>query len=79
MEVLELHHAKHHAAYVKGANDTLEQLAKARASDDYTTLGMLEKNLAFHVSGHVLHSILWTTLPRTRAGAPRRRSRRRDR
>lgn len=61
-EVLELHHAKHHAGYVKGANDTLEQLAKARASNDYTTLGMLEKNLAFHVSGHVLHSILWTNL-----------------
>jgi Fe-Mn family superoxide dismutase len=61
-EVLELHHAKHHAAYVKGANDTLEQLAAARASNDYTTLGMLEKNLAFHVSGHVLHSILWTNL-----------------
>ncbi|GAA4602734.1 hypothetical protein GCM10023195_08650 [Actinoallomurus liliacearum] len=26
-EILELHHDKHHAAYVKGANDTLEQLA----------------------------------------------------
>ncbi len=61
-EVLELHHAKHHAAYVKGANDTLEQLAKARASNDFTTLNMLEKNLAFHVSGHVLHSIFWTNL-----------------
>ena len=29
-EILELHHAKHHAAYVKGANDTLEQLAESR-------------------------------------------------
>lgn len=61
-EVLELHHSKHHAGYVKGANDTLEQLAEARESGNYTTLGMLEKNLAFHVSGHVLHSILWTNL-----------------
>lgn len=24
-EILELHHSKHHAAYVKGANDTLEK------------------------------------------------------
>ena len=61
-EVLALHHGKHHAAYVKGANDTLEQLAKARDSNDFTTLNMLEKNLAFHVSGHVLHSIFWTNL-----------------
>ncbi len=28
-EIIELHHDKHHAAYVKGANDTLEQLAEA--------------------------------------------------
>ncbi len=30
VQILELHHDKHHAAYVKGANDTLEQLAEAR-------------------------------------------------
>lgn len=29
-QIIELHHDKHHAAYVKGANDTLEQLAEAR-------------------------------------------------
>ena len=69
-ELLEIHHAKHHAAYVKGANDTLEQLAAARESSDFTTLGMLEKNLAFHVSGHVLHSILWTNLAPNAAERP---------
>ena len=31
-KVLELHHDKHHAAYVKGANDTLEKLDAARSS-----------------------------------------------
>ena len=29
-KILELHHDKHHAAYVKGLNDTLDKLAKAR-------------------------------------------------
>ena len=29
-QIIELHHDKHHAAYVKGANDTLEQLEEAR-------------------------------------------------
>ena len=61
-EVLELHHAKHHAAYVKGANDTLEALAKARENDDLGAINLLSKNLAFHVSGHVLHSIFWTNM-----------------
>ncbi len=61
-QVLELHHSKHHAAYVKGANDTLDALASARAAGDFATINLLEKNLAFHVSGHVLHSIFWTNM-----------------
>ena len=60
--IMELHHDKHHAAYVKGANTTLERLAEVREKGDFTLLSMLEKNLAFHVSGHVLHSLFWTNL-----------------
>lgn len=61
-EILELHHAKHHAAYVKGANDTLEQLEEARAKESFGSLVGLEKTLAFNLSGHVLHSIFWQNL-----------------
>ncbi|SEG75980.1 superoxide dismutase, Fe-Mn family [Thermomonospora echinospora] len=61
-EILELHHAKHHAAYVKGANDTLEKLAEARDKEQYGGLVGLEKTLAFNLSGHVLHSIFWDNL-----------------
>ncbi len=61
-QILELHHDKHHAAYVKGANDTLEQLAEAREKDQFGSLVGLEKTLAFNLSGHVLHSIFWTNL-----------------
>jgi Fe-Mn family superoxide dismutase len=61
-QILELHHDKHHAAYVKGANDTLEQLAEARAAGALGGLVGLEKTLAFNLSGHVLHSIFWTNL-----------------
>ena len=60
--IMELHHDQHHAAYVKGANTTLERLAELREKGDFTLLSMLEKNLAFHVSGHVLHSLFWTNL-----------------
>src|SRR5262245_20947995 len=58
-KLLELHHSKHHAAYVKGANEAIEQLATSREADDYSTIGRLAKLLAFNVSGHVLHSLFW--------------------
>ena len=60
--ILELHHDKHHAAYVKGANDTLEQLAEARDKGALGGLVGLEKTFAFNLSGHVLHSIFWQNL-----------------
>lgn len=61
-EVLELHHDKHHAAYVKGANDTLEKLAAARDTGEFESIVGLQKTLAFNLSGHILHSIFWTNL-----------------
>src|SRR6185312_9071260 len=61
-EIVSLHHGKHHAAYVKGINETLEKLAAARAKGDFANLGTLEKSMAFHLSGHVLHSIFWTNM-----------------
>jgi superoxide dismutase, Fe-Mn family len=60
--ILELHHDKHHATYVKGANTALEQLASAREKDDFATITRLEKDFAFHYSGHVLHSLFWQNL-----------------
>jgi Fe-Mn family superoxide dismutase len=61
-EIVELHHDKHHAAYVAGANSTLDRLAEARDNQEFGSIVGLEKTLAFNVSGHVLHSIFWTNL-----------------
>ena len=69
-EVLELHHDKHHAAYVKGANETLEKLQVARQLEDFDALVGLEKALAFNVSGHVLHSLFWRNLSPDGGGRP---------
>lgn len=68
--IIELHHTKHHQAYVDGANTVLEKLAAAREAGDYSSLVGLEKTLAFHVSGHVLHSIYWTNLSPNGGGEP---------
>jgi Fe-Mn family superoxide dismutase len=69
-EILDLHYNKHHASYVKGANDTLEQLAQARSEKSFAHIGQLEKSLAFHLSGHVLHSLLWKNLSPQGGGMP---------
>ena len=61
-KIMELHHDKHHAAYVTGANTALAQLAEARDSGNLGNINKLEKDLAFHLGGHVNHSIFWTNL-----------------
>jgi Fe-Mn family superoxide dismutase len=69
-EVLELHHGKHHKAYVDKANETLEKLEEARGQEDFSRLAGLEKALAFNLSGHVLHSIFWRNLSPEGGDAP---------
>ncbi|HEY4333445.1 MAG TPA: superoxide dismutase [Ilumatobacteraceae bacterium] len=58
-EALELHHGKHHAAYVKAANETVERLANG--AETWQVAG-LERALAFNVSGHGLHSLFWQSM-----------------
>lgn len=67
--ILELHHGKHHAAYVKNANSVLEQLDEAREKQDFVRLASLERALAFNLSGHILHSIFWRNM-RPQGGVP---------
>jgi Fe-Mn family superoxide dismutase len=71
-EIMELHHSKHHSAYVTALNQTLDELAAARGSGDYGSIVGLEKTLAFNLGGHVNHSIFWTNL----SPGGRRRTRR---
>ncbi|MBD8103033.1 superoxide dismutase [Plantibacter sp. CFBP 8775] len=60
--ITELHHDKHHATYVAGANTALEKLAEARDANDFTNVNKLEKDLAFNLGGHVNHTIWWNNL-----------------
>ncbi len=60
--IMELHHDKHHKAYVDGANTALEKLAEAREKGDFANVNKLQKDLAFHLGGHTNHSIFWKNL-----------------
>ncbi len=69
-QIMELHHGKHHAAYVTNANATLTKLEEARAKSDFASIAGLERALAFNVSGHVLHSVFWKNLTPKGGGRP---------
>ncbi len=69
-EMLDLHHNKHHAAYVSGLNTTLAELDDARSGDDFGAITGLEKKLAFNLSGHVLHTLFWKNLTPDGGGKP---------
>jgi len=61
-KILELHHDKHHLAYVNGANTALDLLAEARDKNDLTWVNKLQKDLAFNLAGHVNHTVFWRNL-----------------
>lgn len=69
-EIMQLHHDKHHKAYVDGANTALEKLAEARAKSEFGAISKLEKDLAFNLGGHTNHSIFWKNLSPDAAERP---------
>lgn len=60
--IMELHHDKHHAAYVNGANLALEAMEEARANNNLANINKLQKDLAFNLAGHVNHTVFWKNL-----------------
>ncbi|WP_154794373.1 superoxide dismutase [Occultella kanbiaonis] len=69
-KIMELHHDKHHAAYVTGANAALDKLAEAREKNDFAAVNLHEKNLAFHLGGHTNHTVFWNNLSPEGGGQP---------
>ena len=69
-KIMELHHSRHHKAYVDGANTALDKLAEARESGDNAAINLLEKNLAFNLGGHVNHTVFWNNLSPEGGGEP---------
>ncbi len=68
--IMELHHSKHHQAYVNGANAAVEQLAEARAAGNFSTVAKLSKDLAFNLGGHINHSVFWKNMSPDGGGEP---------
>jgi Fe-Mn family superoxide dismutase len=61
-EQLTLHHAKHHQAYVTGANAIFEKFDKARKEKTDFDVKATAKELSFHIGGNQLHNLFWHNL-----------------
>ncbi|KAG8887915.1 hypothetical protein FRB98_008740 [Tulasnella sp. 332] len=57
-EIMELHHKKHHQAYVNGLNDAEKKYSQASLEEQLT----LQAALKFNGGGHINHSLFWKNL-----------------
>jgi Fe-Mn family superoxide dismutase len=69
-EIMRLHHEKHHQAYVDGLNKAEINLKKARETNDFSMIKHWSRELAFHGSGHYLHTIFWRNMTPNGGGGP---------
>jgi Fe-Mn family superoxide dismutase len=69
-KIMQLHHDKHHKAYVDNANKAIEKMLELRTKKDFTQVAAIERTLAFNVSGHVLHALFWRNLMPKGGGEP---------
>ncbi len=65
---VEIHHDRHHKAYVEGLNKAELALVEARRCNDFALVKYWEGELAFNGSGHILHSIYWTVMTQEGCG-----------
>jgi Fe-Mn family superoxide dismutase len=61
-QTVRLHHDAHHKGYVDGLNNAEAKLAEARAAGDFGLIKHWERELAFHGSGHILHTMFWENM-----------------
>lgn len=61
-EIMQLHHQKHHQAYVTNLNIAVEKAEDAAAKNDLQSLITLQKQIKFNGGGNLNHSIYWKNL-----------------
>ncbi|WP_428908978.1 superoxide dismutase [Niallia sp. Krafla_26] len=71
-EIMKLHHQKHHQSYVDGLNKAETNLEMARKAGDFSLVKHWSRELAFHGSGHYLHTIFWNNMRPNGGGQPSR-------
>ncbi|KAK5996107.1 Superoxide dismutase [Cladobotryum mycophilum] len=61
-QIMELHHSKHHQAYVTNLNVALKSYATSIAANDIPSQIALQAAIKFNGGGHINHSLFWENL-----------------
>ncbi len=68
-DIMEVHHGKHHKAYVANLNKALEQFEEAQKRGDLAKMMVVQNAVHFNAGGHINHSLFWGNLsPASRGG-----------
>jgi len=60
-QTMRIHHDKHHNGYVKGVNNAIKQLEAIRWDQgDPALIQHWQRQLSFHMGGHVNHTLFWS-------------------
>jgi Fe-Mn family superoxide dismutase len=68
-QTMELHHSRHHQAYVDGLNRALSSMQNA-GDKEASEIEALQRNISFNGGGHVLHTMFWATMAPNAGGEP---------
>lgn len=66
---MELHHKKHHAAYVANLNIASEKLDTAISQKDIKSVIGLQSAIKFNGGGHINHGFFWNCLTPSKSSA----------
>lgn len=71
-EIMQLHHQKHHQAYVTNLNNAMDKLNESSAQQELTSIINLNPIIRFNGGGHINHSLFWEVLapPSKGGGVP---------
>jgi Fe-Mn family superoxide dismutase len=61
-EIMQLHHTKHHQAYVNNLNIALQSYREAESRNDVEAMISLEPVIRFNGGGHLNHDLFWKML-----------------
>jgi len=62
-QTMEIHHDKHHAAYVAGLNKAMKELKNIRdGGGDASLIKHWSREVSFHGSGHINHTLFWNMM-----------------
>jgi Fe-Mn family superoxide dismutase len=58
-QTMQIHHGRHHKAYVDGLNKATAALRDIRSSGDTSLIKHWSREVSFHASGHINHILFW--------------------